>query len=352
VVLETALRFFVTQSDTREYGETNMFVLNAAEVRKCLPMKATIDAMKRAFAALSMGQAEVPLRSQLKIPGSHAVNLFMPAYVRDEAGESLAVKIASVYPENIKMGLPIIHAAVLVLAADTGQPLALIEGSTLTAIRTGAASGAATDLLARENARTAAIIGAGVQARTQLEAVCSVRSIEFAWIYDPNSDRVHEFVTEMAGKGPIPRDLRPAANSAQAVADADVICTATTSHGSVFPDEALKPGVHINGVGSYTPEMQEIPEETIRRALVVVDSLPAALAEAGDLIVPLTKGVITRHHLETELGEIASGLKPARASPEQVTVFKSVGVAVQDAAAAKLALQNARAFGLGQEIQW
>ncbi len=167
-----------------------MFVLNAEEVRSCLPMKATIEAMKRAFAALSMGLAEVPLRSQLKIPGNQAVNLFMPAYIRDEAGESLAVKIVSVYPENIKLGLPIIHAAVLVLAADTGQPLALIEGSTLTAIRTGAASGAATDLLARGDARVAAIFGAGVQARTQLEAICSVRSIDLAWIYDPNPDRV------------------------------------------------------------------------------------------------------------------------------------------------------------------
>ncbi len=161
-----------------------------------------------------------------------------------------------------------------------------------------------------------------------------------------------EFIAEMAGQGPVPRDLRRAANPAQAVADADIICTATTSQIPVFPDEALKPGVHINGVGSYTPEMQEIPEETIRRALVVVDSLAAALAEAGDLIQPMAKGVITRQHLGTELGEIARGVKPARTSPEQVTVFKSVGVAVQDAAAAQLALLNARASGLGQEIRW
>jgi ornithine cyclodeaminase len=329
-----------------------MFVLNADEVRKCLPMKATIEAMKGAYAALSAGQAEVPLRLQLSIPDSQAVNLFMPAYFRHAATESLAVKIVSVFPENSRRGLPIIHAAVVVLAAETGEVLALIEGGSLTAIRTGAASGAATDLLARPNAQVAAIFGAGVQARTQLEAVCSVRSIERAWIYDPEPARVTKYIDELVGRGPIPEDLRPAASPDQAVAEADIICTATTSQTPVFPDQALKPGVHINGIGSFTPEMQEIPAETVRRALVVVDSLPAALAEAGDLIQTLDQGIILREHIETELGEIVNGDKPGRTSPEQITFFKSVGVAVQDAAAAHLALHNAQAAGLGQMVTW
>jgi ornithine cyclodeaminase len=355
VLLETTLRFFLTEETKgykATYEEQNMIVLNADEVRECLPMKATIEAMKRAYAALSAGQAEVPLRSQLRIPGSQAVNLFMPAYLRDNMGESLAVKIVSVYPQNEDLGLPMIHAAVLVLAAKTGQPLALLEGGTLTAIRTGAGSGAATDLLARPDVRVAAIFGAGVQARTQLEAVCSVRPIDLVWIYDPNPAQVEAYIAEMAGHGPIPDDLRRATSPDQAVADAEVICTATTSRVPVFPDRSLSPGVHINGVGSYTPEMREIPEATIERAFVVVDSRSAALAEAGDLIQPLHKGVITREQIETELGEIAGGKKLGRASREQITIFKSVGVAVQDAAAAQLALQNAHAAGIGQEVSW
>ena len=236
-----------------------MLILNAAEVRAALPMAQAIQAMKSAFTALRDGRAQVPLRTQLPIPPHEAVSLFMPAFVDDEAGQALAVKVVSVFPHNPQMGLPLIHAAVMVLEAGTGRPLALMEGGSLTAIRTGAASGAATDLLARPDSRIAAIFGAGVQARTQLEAVCTVRSIQTAWIFDPNTDKARALVAELAGKGIIPEDLRLAKSPRQAVAEADVICTATTSVTPVFDDEDLKPGAHINGVGSYTPEMQEVP---------------------------------------------------------------------------------------------
>ncbi|HUV80215.1 MAG TPA: hypothetical protein VMW40_05260 [Candidatus Bathyarchaeia archaeon] len=219
-------------------------------------------------------------------------------------------------------------------------------------MRTGAASGAATDLLARPDSKVAAIFGAGVQARTQLEAVCAVRPIQTVWIYDLIPARVESFITEMAGKGPIPNDLRAATSPQQAVADADVICTATTSFTPVFTDADLKQGVHINGVGSYTPEMQEIPTETVSRALVVVDSRDAALAEAGDLIRPIQQGIISEVHIHAEIGEIVLGRKQGRMHSEQVTFFKTVGVAVQDAAAARIALQNAQALGLGQRVDW
>jgi ornithine cyclodeaminase len=260
----------------------------------------------------------------------------MPAYFQHEAGEALTVKIVSVFPHNLDRDLPLIHAAVMVMQADTGQPVALIEGASLTAIRTGAASGAATDILARPDSQVAGIFGAGVQSRTQLEAICSIRSIRKAMIYDPRQDQVEKFIQEMAGRGPIPRDLVPASDPQEAVSQADVICCATTSTTPVFNDHHLKPGVHINGVGSYTPEMQEIPPKTVQRSALIVDSRQAALSEAGDIIQPIEAIIL--------------GDKPGRVDANQITFFKSVGNAVQDAAAAQLALQNARKMGLGQNV--
>jgi ornithine cyclodeaminase len=230
--------------------------------------------------------------------------------------------------------------------------LAILEGGALTAIRTGAGAGAATDLLARTDSRTAAIFGAGVQARTQLEAVCTVREIETAWIYAPNREHVELMVSELAGRQPIPQDLRVAASPAEAVADADIICAATTAAAPVFEDGHIKSGVHVNGVGSYTPEMQEISPETLARALVTVDSREAALAEAGDLIQPIKASLFGEDHIYAEIGEIVLGRKSGRAAPEQITYFKSVGVAVQDAVAGALAVENARKLGLGQQVDW
>jgi ornithine cyclodeaminase len=230
--------------------------------------------------------------------------------------------------------------------------MALLEGSTLTAIRTGAGSGAAIDLLSRKDSRVVAIFGAGAQGRTQLEAACTARPIEKAWIFDSDDEKAKAFANAMAGQGRIPRDLRPALAPQEAVSDADIICTATTSTSPVFADKVLKPGVHISAIGSYTPEMVEVPPETICRAKVVVDSRSAVLAETGDLLQPIKNGLITEGHVFAELGEIVLGRKPGRESAEEVTYFKSVGVAVQDAMAAQLALRNAQAHGLGKEIEF
>jgi alanine dehydrogenase len=327
-----------------------MLILSKEEVRKALPMVEMIRATKKAYAALSSGKAVVPLRSSLSISPHEATSLFMPAYLQHETGEALAVKIVSVYPHNPNRDLPLIHAAVLVLQADTGQPLALLEGSSLTAIRTGAASGAATDILARPDSRVAGIFGAGVQGRTQLEAICSVRAIQKVLIFDPRQDQVEKFIQDIAGRGPIPIDLRQAKQPQEAVSQADIICCATTSTTPVFEDQHLKSGVHINGVGSYTPEMQEIPPETVRRAALIVDSRQAVLSEAGDIIQSIKTGQITEEHIQAELGEIIMGAKPGRLDAEQITFFKSVGNAVQDAAAAQLALINAQKMGLGQNV--
>ncbi|WP_420641034.1 ornithine cyclodeaminase family protein [Candidatus Leptofilum sp.] len=323
-------------------------ILSAQDVRRALPMAEAIEGMQQAFAQLSTGQAEVPLRGHVDVAPQGGTTLIMSAYLVQS--NDLAVKVVSVFPKNKQQGEPTIYAAVLVLDAETGRPLALMEGGTLTAIRTGAGSGAATDLLAREDASVVAILGSGVQARTQLEAVCTVRNINEVRVYSPTHENAVLFAREMRGVGPIPDNIRIMSNPETAVRGADIICTATSSSQPVFSGKDVAPGAHINGVGSYTPAMQEMDAETVQRALVVVDQREAAWEEAGDLIQPLQVGLITQAHIHAELGEIVAGLKPGRTSPEQITFFKSVGNAAQDAISGRIALANAIALGLGTEV--
>jgi ornithine cyclodeaminase/alanine dehydrogenase-like protein (mu-crystallin family) len=301
--------------------------------------------MKGAFAQLSTGQADVPLRAVLDVPRHNGVTLFMPGYLA--ADDHMAVKVVSVFDDNPARGLPLIHALVVVVDATTGAPAAVMDGTYLTALRTGAASGAATDLLARQDARTAAIFGAGVQGRTQLEAVCAARPIQETWIYDLSPERAAAFADDMSRQLSLP--VRVAATPTEAVRQADVICTATTSSSPVFQDGDLQPGTHINAVGAYTPQTREVPPETVLRARVVIDHHESSMAEAGDLLIPLGQGLMTKDHIYAELGEIAAGIKPGRSSPEEITLFKSVGVAVQDVAAASAVLATAQRLGLGTE---
>jgi ornithine cyclodeaminase len=323
-----------------------MLILTAADVRAALPMAAAIETQKQAYAALANGQATLPLRTPVEVPAQNAVALFMPARVATELG----AKIVSVFPHNTQKNLPMIHGVVIMVDAETGQPAALMDATYLTALRTGAAAGAATDLLARPDSNTAAIFGAGAQARTQLEAVCTARSITRAWIYDPRPGAAENLIAELAGRNPIPANLRVAASPAEALAEADIICTATTATTPVFDGRAVRPGAHVNAIGAYTPTMQEIDPELIKRALVVIDSHESALAEAGDFIIPLRAGLFTRDHIHAELGEVITGRKPGRANPEQITFFKSCGIAVQDVVAGAAALRRARELGLGVEI--
>ena len=329
-----------------------MLILDADEVRRSLPMSVAIEAMKRAYACLSKGRAVMPARIQLPIEAHDAVSLVMPSHVQDDDVEALTVKVVSLFPGNIPRGMPLIQAAVTVFDAESGRLLALLEGSSLTAIRTGAAAGAATSLLARPDCSTVAIIGAGVQARTQLEAVCTSRSIETAWIFGPTRSKAEAMATSLAGQGPIPQDVRVADSAAAAIADADVICTATTSKTPVFDDADVKQGSHVNAVGSYQPHVREIPPELVVRSQVFVDSLEAAREEAGDLIQPIDAGLIGWDHVAAELGDVALGRHPGRRSDDAVTFFKSVGVAAQDAFAADAAVRNAQSAGLGQTVNW
>jgi len=313
-------------------------------------MHEAIEAMKRAYASLSEGTAVVPLRTRLPIPDSEALSLFMPAFVNSQEERALAIKVVSLFPGNPPRGLAYIQAAVLVFDPDTGRAIALLEGSSLTAIRTGAAGGAAIDLLARKDSKIVAVFGAGAQGRTQLEAACTARHIETAYIVDGNVDKAQAFASEMKNK--TIQDIRVAKSSKEAVENADILCTATTSTKPVFNDSDIKAGTHISAVGSYTPDMQEVPAETLMRAKIFLDSRSAALEEAGDLIQPIRAGLFDESHICGELGEIVSGRLDGRQSQEEITYFKSVGIAVQDAMAAQVALTNARHMNIGTEVDF
>ena len=324
-------------------------ILSEADIRQAVTMAEAIEAVREAYVQLSAGQAVVPLRTPVPVDKREGVTLFMPAYL--PGSDALGAKIVSVFPKNVGHGLPTIHAVVVVVDPETGRPTAMMDGTYLTALRTGAASGVATDLLARSDARVAAIFGAGAQARTQLEAVCTVRRIDTVWVFDPIPGAAAAYVAEMRMRSqPIPRGLRVAKAPAEAVRQADVICTATTARAPVFDDADLKPGAHINGIGSYTPQMQEVPAATVARAKVVVDSRTASLAEAGDLLIPLNDGTISLEQIHGEIGEVAAGQIPGRQSDGEITFFKSVGVAVQDVAVASLILRRAAEQGLGTEV--
>lgn len=326
-------------------------ILNQENVREAITIKEAISAVKDAFIQLSTQEAVVPMRSQIPVAKNKGIALFMPAYL--EKSHSLGAKIVSVFPDNTSKNLPTIFAVVIVLDADTGRPRAILDGTFLTALRTGAASGVATDLLARRDASTAAVFGAGIQGRTQMEAVCTVRSIDKIWIYDPRASAADAYVRDLKEKGPpFPQDISIASSPEQAAAQADIICTATTSSVPVFNDNHIKPGVHINGVGSYTPEMQEIPSATVVRAKVFVDSVSATWEEAGDLIIPLQKGLIDKTHVRGEIGELALGQIRGRDKEDDITFFKSVGVAVQDISVAQVILHTAEKLGLGLDVDF
>jgi ornithine cyclodeaminase/alanine dehydrogenase-like protein (mu-crystallin family) len=328
-------------------GVNPLLFLSAADVRSALSMREAIDAMKAAFVALSTGAAVVPLRSHVEVPGDHGRLLLMPCCLPEM--NALSLKAVTVFDVNPARGLPRIQALVTLYDGHTGQPLAIMDGAAVTALRTGAASGLATDLLARADSVTAGILGAGVQARTQLEAVCAVRAIRAARVCDVSRAAAEDFAVAMRAQLGI--DIRPVANAAEAVAAADIVCTATSATVPVFADADLSPGTHINGVGSYLPEMQEVPADTVLRARVIVDHRSSALAEAGDLLIPIRQGRYSADRIAGELGEVASGRKPGRVSPDEITFFKSVGVAVQDLTAAVRIHANAQRLGLGTTVR-
>jgi ornithine cyclodeaminase/alanine dehydrogenase-like protein (mu-crystallin family) len=327
-----------------------MLCLDAAQVREALPMREAVAAVRAAYVELSGGSADVPARHGIRMAQHQALTLVMPGYLA--GADALAVKVVGIHDANPGRGLARIQGVLLLLDAPTGVPLAVMDAAPLTAIRTGASSAVATELLARKQAGTVAILGAGVQARAQLLGICAVRPIRRALIYARSGAHVVDLIAEMQAELP-GVELAAAESASVAVQDADIVCCATDSSTPVFDGRRLKAGAHVNGVGSYAPAMQEVDFTTIRRAAkVVVDSRASALAEAGDLIQAITAGVIAAADLYAEVGEVAAGRKPGRESEDEITFFKSVGHAALDVAAASRAYRLARQRGLGTEVRW
>jgi len=312
-------------------------ILSASDVRAALPMPKAIDAMRHAYSQLSADKAIAPPRQHLST--EKGVTLIMPAYLPERS--EFGIKVVSVYDDNPNLDLPRITATVLVLDSTTGAPKAFMDGASLTAIRTGAGGGVAADLLARRDAKTVGLFGAGVQARAQLQAVLAVREITRVNLISRTQASAAQLAAEISGWMVDAPEVNLVSTPEAVVQDADIVICATTSATPLFDGNALPLGAHVTAVGTFVPEKREVDTVTIRRAhRIVVDSREDCLAEAGDLIIPNAR-------IDAEIGEIINGDKPGRQSDDEITFFKSVGVAVQDAVAAAAVLAEAETKGLG-----
>lgn len=315
-------------------------ILSAADVRAALPMPKAIDAMRHAYSQLSADKVTAPPRQHLST--DKGVTLIMPAYLPERS--EFGIKVVSVYDDNPNIDLPRITATVLVLDPATGVPKAFMDGASLTAIRTGAGGGVAADLLARQDAKKVGLFGAGVQARAQLQAVMAVRDIACVNLISRTQASAQQLATEISGWTDAP-EVNLVSTPQEVVGDADIVICATTSATPLFDGKDLRPGTHITAVGTFVPEKREVDTTTIRRSdRIVVDSREACAEEAGDLIIPNAE-------IDAEIGEIINGDKLGRGSDSEITFFKSVGVAVQDAVAASVILAEAEAKALGTLIE-
>jgi ornithine cyclodeaminase/alanine dehydrogenase-like protein (mu-crystallin family) len=320
-------------------------LIPAERIPELLPMREAAEAMKGAFAALSAGEVVAPHRMHLPAHGSEDCALLMGALL---PGQAFATKIVSIFHSNARRDIPVVTGLVTILDPETGAPAGLCDGGPLTAWRTGATSGAATDLLALPESRIGAVFGSGAQARTQLLAIDAVRDLNEIRVFGLEPDAVAAMIAELSDR--TRAELVRASDPRAAVVDADVICTATSSSVPVFDGKHLKPGAHVNAIGTYTLDRRELDLETLRRARVFVDLVDAALEEAGELVHAAAEGV-TDPAEWTEIGDLAAGPGAGRRDPAEITVFKTVGHAVQDAVTASLLLEAARRTGTAREIE-
>jgi len=321
-------------------------ILNRSDVISVLDMTDCIGIVEKAFGELSNGTAVLPLRIALTPPEGLAV--YMPAYLKDM--QALACKVVSVYKNNpTKHNLPTTIGKVLLQDPETGDVVCIMDGGYLTAVRTGAASGVATKYLARNDQKqTCAIFGAGVQAKMQLWAMTAVRNLAKALVYDISKEATNKLISEMGKK--LNLEIVRVDSPDDALA-ADIICTATSSATPVFNGVKVRVGTHINGIGSHTPNARELDAEIVKRSKFVGDSREACFKEAGDLIIPMKDGVIPESHFYAELGELVTGKKKGRIDDKEITLFKSNGVAIQDAATAKLVYERAVKAGIGTKVE-
>lgn len=315
-----------------------MLILSDQDVAANLSMGEAIVAVEKAFQEYQMGKAKMPTRSTIMLPKYRGSISFMPSYL--EETDVQATKIISIYPENPKRGLPTTAAWLIVNDPSSGQISAFMEASYLTAMRTGAVTGVAAKYLSREDSCVAAVFGAGIQARTQLMAVTTVRKVEEARVYDLDKTRAQKYSEEMSEKLSIP--VKVATDGRAATHDADIILTATTSKTPVIERKWLAEKTHISAIGAFYPDWRELDTQTIQDAKVVIDDWEAMRLEAGDILIPISEGAITEAHIYATLGELVSGSKKGRLEDDGLTVFKSVGLAIQDACVAKAVLTKIR----------
>ena len=326
-----------------------MLLLSKNDIRAVVTMRDMIEADKLAFRMKESGQIASPLRASIPAEGD-GVFLFMPSYA--PGLEAAALKVVNVFPGNREKGLMTIPAQVLLFDGATGYALALLDGPTVTQLRTGAVSGAAFDLLARRDCRKGALFGTGAEAADQLEAMLTARTLEEVSIYSPNPAHCAAFTRrmerELARYG-VP--LRAAESPEACIEDADLIITATSSAVPVFDGSRVKPGATVSCIGTFEPDKQELDPALLPRASkIICDSKEAVLSESGDLLLPIRDGLITPEDIAGSLGDVLNGTIPGRETDDEIIVFKSVGIAAQDLAAAKVIYDKAISAGVG--LRW
>ncbi len=326
-----------------------MLLLNKEDIKKVFSMKETIEAVKRSFVFYSEGKSESPLRTNIQVKKHDGALLFMPAYVEDADYASL--KIVDVFPRNIDKGIPSIFSQVVLIDGKTGSIVAILDGAYVTQLRTGAASGVAFDKLARKDAKIGALIGTGGQAATQLEAMMSVRNLELVKVYDYVPERLNDFVNIMTKElAAYDTKIIAASTSDEALEDADLLVTVTPSNKPVFDASKCKAGITVSCVGSYQPHMQEMDPHILTRASkIYFDSKSAVLEEAGDILIPLNNGLITENDFTGEIGDVLSDKIIGRENDEEIIVFKTVGIGVQDLMTAKAIYEKSIDAGIGAE---
>jgi alanine dehydrogenase len=323
-------------------------LLTEADVKAVLSMDDLIDTMATALQQFSTGGVVQPVRSVIAMGGDHAFLGTMPAYVREPA--ALGAKLVTVFGQNATRGLPSHLASIVLLDPETGALRAILDGRYITEARTAAVSAVSSRLLARDDAATLAIVGSGVQARSHLEALTRVHRLREVRVWSPNADRRRAFAAEATNANITATNITATNTAEQAVTDADVIVLVTASATPVIEDAWVKPGAHVIGVGACRPTQREIPPALTTRARLFVDSRAAALVEAGDVVLNIQEGRFDATHIVAELGEVLSGAATGRLAATDITVFKSLGQAVEDVTAADLAWRRAVERGVGQTL--
>lgn len=326
-----------------------LLVLNQAEVERLLPMSDCITVMMDALMALAKGHVHLPLRMVVHPPEAAGVLALMPAYVSGEHA-TYGVKIIGVFNGNSALGKDSHQGAVLLLSGETGEPLALMNASAITAIRTAAVSGVATRVLARAESGDLAIIGSGVQARSHLAAMTCVRSIRRVRVVSRNPAHAQQFVKEMRAIYPFP--IEAVASIEAAVRDADLIVTATSSTEPVLKRNWISQGAHLNVVGASQAFAREVDSATMAASSLFVDRRESTVNESGDYLFALREGVIGPDHIRAEIGEVLIGAKPGRINPDEITLFKSLGLAIEDLAAAAYVYQRAHQSNIGAWVKF